>query len=326
VEPRAAARGQDDRLRADDGEPPPPAAAPAAAAAAALTSARFHSHLLPPQGCLHAGHLSLVAAARAACALAVASVYVNPTQFAAGEDFSVYPRDEAADLAALEAAGCAAAFAPATLYAGGGAAADDGALVAGAPGATPPPGAHSTWVDTAGPSAGLCAASRPHHFRGVTTVVAKLFNAVEPDKAFFGRKDYQQWRVLERMARDLDFGVEVVGAPIVREADGLAMSSRNGLLTPAHRAAAPALAAALAAARVAAVAGDVVDASAIAAGVRAAVEAAGARVDYVAVVDAHSLRPVAAAGPQETLVAAAAFFGAVRLLDNVEVPAAAPPA
>ena len=223
----------------------------------------------------------------------------------------------------------AAVFAPTSLYppppgAPPDTPSDDAATVIGAS-----PGADDgTWVVVdAPPSRGLCAASRPHFFRGVATVVAKLFHAADPDVAVFGRKDYQQLAVLTRMASDLLFGVEVVGAPIVRDADGLALSSRNALLTPENRARAPALRAALVAAAARADAGGEggVSAEALCADIEAAVTASGATVDYVRAVDAASLAPVTivkgapggASAP--TLLAVAAVYEKVRLIDNIVV-------
>ncbi len=177
--------------------------------------------LVPTMGYLHEGHLSLVRAAREANAHVVASIFVNPTQFAPNEDLSTYPRDEARDLALLEAERVDAVFAP--------------------PAEEMYPEGFSTYVTVEGLTSRLEGASRPTHFRGVTTVVLKLLNAVQPRRAYFGRKDAQQLAVIRRMVRDLDLPVEVVGLPIVREADGLALSSRNVYLTPEQREAALAL-------------------------------------------------------------------------------------
>jgi pantoate--beta-alanine ligase len=272
------------------------------------------------------------------------SIYVNPTQFAAHEDFGVYPRTRAADRAALASVGVDAIFEPASLYEGG--AGSDAALVVGAAppdGTPPPPGAHETTVTVVRLARGLCGASRPHFFGGVATVVAKLFNCVDPDVAVFGRKDFQQLAVVSRMTRDLDFGVRVIGGPIVREGDGLALSSRNALLTDEDRAAAPAVAAALAWAATVAAAADPAEGVAVAEieeGVSSRIAAArpGVRVDYVAVVDAADLTPVTRVGPaggwvgdgggggetaRPALLAVAAFFGKVRLIDNTVLQAEA---
>jgi pantoate--beta-alanine ligase len=184
--------------------------------------------------------------------------------------------------------------------------------------------AHCTWVNVDHLSQGLCAGSRPHFFRGVCTVVAKLFNIVEPDLACFGKKDYQQWRVIERMARDLDFDIEIFGMPIEREADGLAMSSRNALLTPEHRAAAPCINKALIAAKEDIRGGRVTSVEEVRARISVAIEVGGGRIDYVQIVNAETLKPIEGKivwedGINSTvLIAIAAHFGKVRLIDNVD--------
>ena len=181
---------------------------------------------------------------------------------------------------------------------------------------------HCTWINVDYLSQGLCAGSRPHFFRGVCTVVAKLFNIVEPDVACFGKKDYQQWRVLERMARDLDFAIEIIGMPIQRESDGLAMSSRNALLTPEHRAASPCIYKALIAAKEEVLSGGISSIEDLRAQISSAIELGGGRIDYVQIVDAESLRPILKIGSSEDrqpmLIAVAAHFGKVRLIDNVD--------
>ncbi len=256
---------------------------------------------VPTMGYLHDGHLSLVDAARERCDVVVASIYVNPTQFAPHEDFGVYPRDEAGDLAKLRARGCAVVFAPDDLYERG----RDGA----------PP--HETWITVEHLSLPLCGQSRPIFFRGVATVVAKLFNIVEPDVAVFGRKDFQQLRVIERMVRDLDVPVEIVPMPIVREADGLAMSSRNVRLSPDERQRAVAIPRALEEAQRRLAEGER-DAEALRQGIRERVEAAGGRVDYVELVDSARLTPLTVVDVPAVL-AVAAHFGSVRLIDNREL-------
>jgi pantoate--beta-alanine ligase len=263
--------------------------------------------LVPTMGFLHEGHLSLMREARrradagpsgATRGLALASIFVNPTQFGPGEDLSRYPRDLAGDLAKCEGAGVDWVFAP-----------PDPAAMFGPD--------HATWVTVDGVSAGLCGASRPGHFRGVATVVAKLFNLTRPHVALFGEKDWQQLAVIRTMARDLAFGVEVAGMPIVREADGLAMSSRNAYLSPDERRRALAISAALREAAELAGRGER-DAAALAARARARLGAAELRVDYVELVD-DRLAPVARAEPG-TVMLIAAFAGKTRLIDNVRLP------
>ena len=182
--------------------------------------------LVATMGALHAGHLALVAAARQSCASVVASIFVNPTQFTDAASAAAYPRDEAADLAVLAAAGCDAVWLPtaATMY----------------------PAGDATVVDPAGPALGWEGDHRPGHFRGMATVVAKLFGLIRPDVAAFGEKDWQQLQVVRRMAADLLIPVRILNIPTLREPDGLAMSSRNRFLSPGERAVAPALHAALA--------------------------------------------------------------------------------
>jgi len=254
--------------------------------------------LVPTMGGLHDGHLALVRAAKAACERVVVSLFVNPRQFAPTEDLATYPANEASDLRLLQAAGVDVAFAPgaAEIY---------------------PPG-FATTISVAGPATGLCADFRPGHFDGVATVVAKLLIECMPDAAWFGEKDYQQLLVVRRMARDLDLPVQIVGHPTVRDADGLALSSRNAYLSGEERRIAPALHRAIAdvAARVA---GGAADCAAECAKARDAILAAGfSSVDYVDVRDAETLAPVArVAGPARVL--AAARLGKARLIDNVPV-------
>ena len=251
--------------------------------------------LVPTMGALHVGHLALVAEARRV-GRAVVSIFVNPTQFGPSEDFSRYPRDVEADLARLAEAGADAAWTPdvATMY---------------------PPG-FSTRIEVSGLTEGLCGAYRPGHFSGVATVVTKLLNQVRPDIALFGEKDFQQLQVIRRVVAALDMGVEIRGVPTIREADGLALSSRNRYLAPEERAAAPRLHAVLA--RIAeAVRGGAETAAPCAAGIDE-LEAAGFQVQYLAVCDAETLAPVARiAGPARVL--AAACLGRTRLIDNLPV-------
>lgn len=258
--------------------------------------------LVPTMGYLHDGHLSLVRQARAHADRVVVSIYVNPTQFGPSEDLDRYPRDLDGDLAKLAEAGADAVFLPsdASMY---------------------PEGA-STWVTVDGLTQGLCGGSRPTHFRGVTTIVTKLFLVVEPHVAVFGQKDYQQLQVIRRMTTDLLLPIEILGGPIVREADGLAMSSRNAYLTPAQRAAAPAIQRALREAAGRYAAGER-DGAALRAGIVSAIEAAPElRCDYVELVHARSLAPFDLASPlpeTDVHVAAAVFAGTTRLIDNLSL-------
>ena len=253
--------------------------------------------LVPTMGALHAGHVSLVERAGVIADHVAASIFVNPMQFGEGEDFESYPRGEERDLEILEAAGCELLWAP-------------------EPGEMYPDG-FATTVSVSGVSEGLCGGTRPGHFDGVATVVAKLLNQVRPDFALFGEKDYQQLTVIRRLARDLDLGVEIVGMPTVREADGLALSSRNAYLSEDERRRAAALPAALNEAATAMAAGEEV--SDALGGVEAAlIEADFAMVDYVELRDAETLEPVdTIARPARLLVAAR--IGTTRLIDNVAV-------
>jgi len=253
---------------------------------------------VPTMGALHDGHLSLVEIARKHASRVVASVFVNPTQFGPEEDFTRYPRTPEADAARLDAAGCDLLFLPEveTIY---------------------PPGS-STRVRVDGPSRGFEGDFRPGHFEGVATVVTALFGLVRPDVAVFGEKDAQQLAVVRAMARDLHLGVEIVAAPIVREPDGLAMSSRNVFLAADERRAATVLSRALTAAK-RAVEGGERDAGRLAAGIRDAVGAEpGVALEYAAAVAADSFHPLdRLAG--EVVVPLAARVGPVRLLDNFRI-------
>ncbi len=254
--------------------------------------------LVPTMGALHAGHTSLVALAKARCDRVIATVFVNPTQFGPNEDFASYPRDEAADAAKLADAGADLMYAPQleSMY----------------------PAGFSTVVSVAGVTDGLCGATRPGHFAGVTTVVTKLLNRVQPDLAVFGEKDYQQLLTLKRLAADLDLPVEVVGGPIVREADGLAMSSRNAYLTAGERAVAPELNRTLRRAAADMLGGAEVDDCLDWA--RGELLARGfAGVDYVELRDAETLEPLAELGDRPARLLAAAHLGRARLLDNIAV-------
>jgi pantoate--beta-alanine ligase len=252
--------------------------------------------LVPTMGALHEGHLSLVRAALARADRVLASIFVNPTQFAAGEDYAIYPRDLAGDCEKLRRAGCDVVFAPAVseIY----------------------PDGWSTWVEVEGElGRGLCGRARPGHFRGVTTVVSRLFHAAKPHLALFGEKDYQQVAVIRRMARDLLMGVEIVPVPTVREADGLAMSSRNQNLTDLERDQARALNAALADARDLLRAGERSAARLIEAARRRLEDAALARVDYVEVVHPDTLEPLEKIDTS-AVMALAVNFSKARLIDN----------
>jgi pantoate--beta-alanine ligase len=257
--------------------------------------------LVPTMGYLHEGHLSLIRAARAECDLVVMSLFVNPTQFGPGEDLDRYPRDEERDLRLAGEAGADIVFAPPVdeVYPDG-------------------HGAFATRVEVTGPLTGVLdgdlSRRGPEHFRGVTTVVAKLLNLVGPDVAYFGQKDAQQAVVIRRMVRDLDFPVRIEVMPTVREADGLAMSSRNAYLQPADRERATALSRALAAAERGARAGSLAEGLAAA---RAELAAAGIEPEYLEARDAETLEPVDRFGERPVLVAVAARVGAARLIDNV---------
>jgi pantoate--beta-alanine ligase len=253
--------------------------------------------LVPTMGALHRGHLSLVALAKEKASRVVVSIFVNPLQFGPREDFHVYPRDEAGDLAKLAAAGADLVFIPevAEMY---------------------PPG-FSTRVTVGDLTEDLCGAARPNHFDGVATVVAKLLAQSAPHIAIFGEKDYQQLLVIKRMVRDLDIPIEIAGAPIVREPDGLALSSRNAYLSPAERKLAPLLHQTIAEVAADLAKGRGADDAAEAG--RFKLEAAGFRVNYVAVRDPDTLKPLH--GPvKRARVLAAAFLGKTRLIDNVPVP------
>jgi pantoate--beta-alanine ligase len=250
-------------------------------------------------GALHDGHGALVAAAKASGATAAASIFVNPLQFGPTEDLARYPRDEAGDLAKLAAWGCRLVWLPdvATMY----------------------PADAATVIVPEGPAEGWEGAARPGHFRGVATVVAKLFGQVGAEAAYFGEKDWQQLQVVRRMVTDLHLPVAVVGVPTVREPDGLALSSRNRYLTASERARAPALHRALSRAAAALAGGG--DAAAVLAAERAALAGEGFAVDYLALVDGPSLRAIDAIAPgrpsEGARLIAAARLGVVRLIDNI---------
>jgi pantoate--beta-alanine ligase len=251
--------------------------------------------LVPTMGALHAGHASLMRAARASCTHVAVSIFVNPTQFGPNEDYARYPRAFEADYALAEAEGASVVFAPSVeeMY----------------------PAGTATYVEVEGLSECLDGKSRPGHFRGVATVVAKLLIAAEPDRAFFGQKDAAQVAVLRRMVEDLRVATELVVCPIVREADGLALSSRNVFLSVKERERALTLSRAVRRVEALASCGDR-QASALIAAARETFAAEPAiRVDYIALVDWATLEPVELAIPG-TLFAVAAWVGATRLIDN----------
>jgi pantoate--beta-alanine ligase len=251
--------------------------------------------LVPTMGALHEGHLSLVQAGYRVADRVIVSIFVNPTQFGPSEDFARYPRDLARDLESLRKVGADVVFTPSVeeIY----------------------PSGDATWVSVERITNGLCGRSRPGHFRGVTTVVARLLLAARPHVAIFGEKDYQQLAVIRRMVRDLRFGVEILGGPIVREPDGLAMSSRNEFLSPRARQQATALNAALHEAR-ALVRAGVRDAAAVVASARERIEKEPlAEIDYVELVDADTLEPVREVSGRSLLALAVRFEG-TRLIDN----------
>jgi pantoate--beta-alanine ligase len=253
--------------------------------------------LVPPMGALHAGHMALVAEGRRRASHVIASIFLNPKQFGAGEDLSTYPRREASDIRMLEEEGCALLWAPdvAAMY----------------------PEGHATNVSVSGVSDGLDGAARPGHFDGVATVVLKLFNQVQPDVALFGEKDYQQLSVIRRLVRDVDLPLEIVGVPTQRDADGLALSSRNAYLTDEERRAARALPRALGEAAGIIQSGGDIDAAL--AGAREKLCKAGFDpVDYVELRDAETLEPVAMLERPARLLAAARL-GRTRLIDNLPV-------
>jgi pantoate--beta-alanine ligase len=269
-----------------------------AAVAEFRAQARFVG-LVPTMGALHAGHLSLVRAARTTCDAVVATIFVNPTQFGPNEDYSSYPRTFEADRALLETEGVDLLFAPEVeeMY----------------------PEGFCTAIEVEGISDRLDGASRPGHFRGVATVVAKLFNIVAPDKAFFGQKDAAQIAVLRRMVRDLNFPLELVVCPIVRDADGLALSSRNRYLSPEDRRHALALSRSLRHIQERIAAG-VHDAATLLEAGRALLDhEQGVRVDYFRIVDPDTLEDRADVR-SGALVAIAAWVGFARLIDNVLIP------
>jgi pantoate--beta-alanine ligase len=254
---------------------------------------------VPTMGALHEGHLSLVRAAKAKCDVAVVSIFINPLQFGPGEDLAKYPRAFEPDRKLLEKENVDILFAP-------------------TPEEMYPAGA-VTYVTVEGLGEKLCGRSRPGHFRGVTTVVAKLFHIVEPDMAFFGQKDAAQATIVRRMVRDLNLPVEIVVCPIVREPDGLAMSSRNAYLNPQERKSALALNRALSEVKSRFDQGERNAINLIAAGKQVLTQEPTVRLDYFEIVNPVTLDPVRER-TSSALVAVAAFVGNTRLIDNMLLP------
>ncbi|NPC83804.1 pantoate--beta-alanine ligase [Pyxidicoccus fallax] len=254
--------------------------------------------LVPTMGYLHDGHLSLMREGRGRADVVATSIFVNPTQFGPREDLSRYPRDLSGDLAKCASAGVDVVFAP-----------ED-------PNVMYPPG-YQTYVEVTEVSQGMCGERRPGHFRGVATIVTQLLCLFRPEVALFGEKDYQQLQVIKALNRDLHLGVDIVGMPTVREPDGLAMSSRNAYLSPEERQRALSLSRGLKAAQTLLKEGTR-EASALVGAVRRELEAAGLREDYVELVDAERLKPLAQVAPgQSARLLVAAFSGTTRLIDNM---------
>ncbi len=266
---------------------------------AAVASARSTGEsigLVPTMGGLHEGHLSLIRRAREDNDKVIVTVFVNPAQFGPGEDFGSYPRDLKRDTELAAVAGADIIFAPdnETIY----------------------PEGFSTFVEVEGLTDGLCGAARPEHFRGVITVCAKLFHIVGADRAYFGEKDAQQFRVIKRMAVDLNMPIEIVPCPIIREDDGLAMSSRNVYLAPSQREQAVCLYDALQKAKALYDNGERKPGKIISAMERIITSAKDARIDYISIVDDETLEEIEEiSGP--VLVALGVFFGVTRLIDNI---------
>lgn len=252
--------------------------------------------LVPTMGYLHEGHLSLIREARKHCECVVVSIFVNPTQFAPNEDYDAYPHKEEDDIALCKAEGAAAVFLPqpSEMY----------------------PADASTWVEETVLSKGYCGAQRPIHFRGVCTVVAKLFNIAQPDVAVFGQKDFQQVAVIKRMVRDLNFPIQIIRAPIIRDEDGLAKSSRNTYLSADARKRALSLSRALFNAKAAVEAGEC-DAAKLEAEVRATVTAEGWMPDYVNVIDTETLMPLEKVISGASAMLIACRSDGIRLIDNI---------
>ncbi len=251
--------------------------------------------LVPTMGALHEGHKSLIARAREECGAVVVSIFVNPAQFGAGEDYDTYPRTFEADLEACREMGVAVVYAPraSSMY----------------------PGGYDTWVDVPGLGAPLCGSHRQGHFRGVATVVLKLLTACLPHRAYFGEKDYQQLVLIRRMTEDLDLGIEIIPCPIVREDDGMALSSRNAYLSTDERSRARAISGALFDAKKKVAAGERLSAAIVRACVDE-LEKVEARVDYVEIVEPATLERVEKINGAARM-AVAAYIGETRLIDNI---------
>ncbi len=251
--------------------------------------------VVPTMGALHEGHLTLLRAARARADIVILTIFVNPTQFGPNEDLANYPRDEAGDLAKARTCGIDLAFCP------------DASVMY--------PAGAQTFVEVRELAKPMCGASRPGHFAGVATIVTKLFHITQPHLAVFGEEDYQQLAIIRRMVRDLDFGIEIVGVPIVREADGLALSSRNAYLSPEQRRAALSLSKGLAAAEARFKAGER-DVATLLGAARALIDAEPImRIDYLELRDADELTPIDKVA-RRAVLAMAAFAGTTRLIDN----------
>jgi pantoate--beta-alanine ligase len=269
------------------------------AAHAHMYERKAKSVLVPTMGALHRGHLELIRVAREHAGNdgeVTVSIFVNPLQFEPGSDFEKYPRPQSTDEKFCEDAGVNLLFRPREMYF------DD----------------RSVYVEEARLSASLCGASRPGHFRGVCTVVAKLFNLLAPKAAVFGEKDYQQLAIIRRMVRDLNFPLEIIGVPTVREADGLALSSRNQYLNTDERAAAPVLYQAMLRVKELAAAGENSVTKLIGAATNMIGSVEGARIDYINIVDRENLQPLEILRPN-TLIALAVFIGKTRLIDNLRL-------
>ncbi|KAI5077537.1 hypothetical protein GOP47_0007923 [Adiantum capillus-veneris] len=296
--------------------------------------------LVPTMGSLHAGHLSLVQRAKQLADVVVVSIYVNPSQFSPTEDFGQYPRDVQGDLNKLQPFCVDAVFNPHDLYVRDANQSGTGLLESTTKSSQQAPNetiddkrelnlkrqegghGHETWVRVEKLELPLCGRSRPGFFRGVATVVTKLFNIIEPDVALFGKKDYQQWRVICRMVRDLDFAIEIIGCDLQREEDGLAMSSRNVYLSSAERLQALSISRSLMQVKEAVLNG-IVDVSSLVSLVKQEITSAFGRVDYIEISEQESLRPLQFVDCPAVLCVAA-WFGRVRLIDNIELEPSQP--